>query len=212
MVTTRLSYSQSASEDVRTRALDRWQADNHRAALADLFVKSSPRAPGEEYERRQGFLDQLAADVQCVGFTMVVAETLSPGDVPLLVGCAYGYPLDRDGSWWPRLDGGVPPELEQLTAAGQMFAVAEFLVLPQYQRHEIAHELHDRLLDEQRQRSIAVMLVAPRHQAALEACSAWAWEEIGGTLRGDLRVFVRRLERAPGQPASTLPPTRHGMT
>ncbi|WP_051941180.1 hypothetical protein [Phaeacidiphilus oryzae] len=219
-------------EDVRFRPLDRWQADDHRDALADLFVECCPRTPGQEFAHREEFIDRLTADVRREGFAMQVAETANLGQPARLVGCVYGYPLGRDGSWWPPMDDGLPPEVEQLTAAGQVFGIVQFLVHPRFQRHGVAEHLHDQLLTGTRRGAMAAIVVDEADRPLLDACRAWGWQDIGrtpapgetgeaaagevagaGAVAADAeertgRALVRPVEQTPGRPASPLPTSR----
>lgn len=169
-----LAGAPQSADDVHVRSLDRWQADDHREALADLFVECYPRMPGEEFNRRQGFLDRLEADVRQEEFRMVIAETADP------VGCAYGYPVDREGAWWPAFDGGLPAEVEQLTAAGQVFAVAELMVHPDHRRHGVARNLYRQLLGDL-EAALGAVLLYRTDVHATAFLEHWGWRVIGTT-------------------------------
>ncbi|SOD85316.1 hypothetical protein [Streptomyces sp. Ag109_G2-15] len=104
---------------VRLRRLNRWQTESLKEDLADLYVESSDTAAGEGYHDRQDFLRRLTDDVRRPGFAMLVAETTT------LVGCAFGSPVGRDGSWWQGFDATLPRSIEQLTASGHVFPVAD---------------------------------------------------------------------------------------
>ncbi|MEV8566147.1 GNAT family N-acetyltransferase [Streptomyces sp. NPDC051322] len=179
--------------EVHFRPFDRWQADDHREELADLYVAASPATPGEEYQRREDFLARLEADTRRPGFTMFIAETST------LVACAYGYLVDRDGSWWPELETGLPPSVEQLTAAGEVFAVAQLMVLADHRRSGIGASLRDQLLSDQ-EATVGVTLVEQADDDGLAVCRAWGWQDIGGTAATmdgpPLRAFMQPLERS----------------
>jgi hypothetical protein len=89
---------------VPMRRLDRWQAEKMREGLADLYVESSFAEPGEGYRQREEFLRRLAADVRRPGFDMLIAQGRT------LVGCVFGFPVGRDGSWWAGLRRHAPGE------------------------------------------------------------------------------------------------------
>src|SRR5579884_1879738 len=126
--------------EVFLRRLSRWQADANREALADLFVEAYEEPPGEEFRNRGGFLERLSDHVQRPGFDLLLAEDGPP------VGCVYGFPLHRDGSWWHDFDGTLPEDIEELTASGRVFAVVELMVRPRYRRAGTATRLVSRLL------------------------------------------------------------------
>jgi len=141
---------------VPLRRLDRWQAETLREQLADLYVESSHAKPGQEYRGREEFLRRLAADVRRPGFDMVIAQGTS------LVGCAFGFPLARDGSWWQEFTGPLPENLEQLTASGHVFACAELMIHPHEHVRDLGLRLQDGLLAHQD--------ASRRHQAGSGRC------------------------------------------
>jgi GNAT superfamily N-acetyltransferase len=161
-----------AADDVHVRPLDRWQADDHREELADLFVQCYPPVPGEEFQRRQDFLDRLMNDVQREGFVMLIAETAHP------VGCAYGYPVDRQGAWWPQFEHGLPPEVEQLTAAGKVFALAYVMVHPHHRHHAVGRDLYRQLLTDQ-DATLGALLLNHSDTASADLFRSWGWQNIG---------------------------------
>ena len=126
--------------EVYLRRLSRWQAEQQRAAVADVHVTAYRGAAGAEYRDRQGFLDRFEQHVQRVGFDMMVA------DAGRLVGCAYGFRVERTGEWWSDFRGELPTDIEELTASGRTFLLAELMVLPAHRRHGVATLLGERLL------------------------------------------------------------------
>ncbi|WP_328495400.1 ESCO1/2 family N-acetyltransferase [Streptomyces sp. NBC_00414] len=175
--------------EVYLRRLSRWQAEQQRDAVADVHVRAYRGAVGEEHRDRQGFLDRLEQHVQHTGFDMVVADTAGT------VGCAYGYRVPRSGEWWSDFQGELPADIEELTASGRAFLLAELMVLPAHRRRGIATRMVERLLI----RLDADLLVAapdrpvdghsggggggggigdPR-SAAAEAFRAWGWSRFG---------------------------------
>ncbi|WP_405769491.1 GNAT family N-acetyltransferase [Streptomyces sp. NBC_01538] len=182
--------------EVFFRRLSRWQADSDREELADLYVAAYQEPPGEEYRNRERFLARLAEDVQRPGFDMVVADD-QDGEDDEPAGVAYGYPLHRDGSWWRGFVGVVPDEVEELTASGKVFVIAESMVLPEHRRRGIGGRLHQRLLTGASAAELAVVLLGPTGTEAQAAFRAWGWDELG-ELRPDaggsvFRVLTRAL-------------------
>ncbi|WP_192583527.1 GNAT family N-acetyltransferase [Streptomyces albicerus] len=175
--------------EVYLRRLSRWQAEQQRSAVADVYVTAYRGAAGAEYRDRQGFLSRFEQHVQRPGFDMVVA------DAGGLVGCAYGFRVDRTGEWWSGFGGELPTDIEELTASGRTFLLAELMVLPAHRRLGIATLLGKRLLS----RLDADLVVAaverpddsggddsggddgdsgPR-SAAEETLRAWGWSRLG---------------------------------
>ncbi|GGO59103.1 hypothetical protein GCM10012286_79930 [Streptomyces lasiicapitis] len=193
------SSQPSAMDAVRLRRLNRWQAEDLREDLADLYVESSTTPSGEEFRGRQEFLRRLAHDVQRPGFDMLVAEAEA------LAGCAYGVPVERDGSWWQGFEGPMPQNLEQLTASGHVFAITETLIHPHEDARGLARRLQERLLADH-QASLGVTLLDQSDHLAFAAFEAWGWQEIGQIHRqppspAALRVLVLRLgERTTDHP------------
>jgi GNAT superfamily N-acetyltransferase len=177
--------------EVFLRRLSRWQADASREALADLFVTTYTEPPGEEFHNRERFVERLAEDVQRPGFDLVLAEDSA------LVGCAYGFPVHRDGSWWRGFIGTLPEDIEELTASGKVFAVAELMVRPRYQRSGIADRMLTRLLAT-RPAVVATALVEAGSVEGVAAFRAWGWK-VAGQLKADPHqaartVFVQPLQ------------------
>ncbi|MFF3493275.1 hypothetical protein ACFYWS_18175 [Streptomyces sp. NPDC002795] len=181
----------SAMDAVRLRRLNRWQAEDLREDLADLYVESSRSSPGEEFNGREAFLHRLAGDVQLPGFDMLVAEAEA------LTGCAYGAPVARDGSWWQGFDGALPQNLEQLTASGHVFAITETVVHPHGQARRLARRLQERLLADHHA-SLGVTLVDRSDGPVRAALTDWGWQDAGEIHRQPpgptaLRVMVLPL-------------------
>jgi GNAT superfamily N-acetyltransferase len=198
-----------AEDATPLRRLDRWQAETMREELADLYVESSHAASGQGYRSRQEFLRRLAADVRRPGFAMVIAQG------PTLTGCVYGFPVGRDGSWWHGYTGTLPEIIEQLTASGHVFAVAEMLIHPSESGQDFGHRLHDGLLADQ-DASLAATMV---DRADAEACVillSWGWTEIGeavaireGAKPTRLRVLVTQIDERTAQSPDGLTHDTH---
>ncbi|CAM5458949.1 GNAT family N-acetyltransferase [Streptomyces xanthochromogenes] len=154
--------------EVFLRRLSRWQAEQQRESVADLYTAAYDDVPGVEPLGRSGFLRRFAEDVQRPGFDMIIA-----GD-PFLVGCAYGYPPGREGEWWHGFRGASTDGIEELATADRVFALAELMVLPNRRRTGIATRLQERLLERQ-EADLLTALVATTNTAAAAACAAWGW-------------------------------------
>ena len=181
---------------VYLRRLSRWQAEQQREAVADVYVSAYRGAAGAEYRDRQGFLTRFEEDGRRPDFDMVVAD--SGG----LVGCAYGYRAARTGEWWADFGGDLPTEFEELTASGRAFVLAELMVLPAHRRQGVATSLHERLLA-RLDTDLVVAAVDLPDSAGSEApgsgvLRSWGWLEMGASgsdegpgARGK-QVWVRR--------------------
>ncbi|MFE9248555.1 hypothetical protein [Streptomyces sp. NPDC007088] len=179
--------------EVFLRRLSRWQAETQREAMADLYVEAYQGAPGEVFHDRQGFLNRYAEDVQRTGFEMVIAGAAELG------GCAYGYTVDRAGTWWQGFTG-AHPEAEELTAAGQVFLVAELMVRPGERRAHVATRLLELLLT--RTETAWAVAGVPAHAfPAHHAFTSWGWTTLGrldpapASATGALDVWGRRRAR-----------------
>ncbi|MFF4548136.1 hypothetical protein [Streptomyces sp. NPDC001435] len=168
------------------RRLNRWLVEGLREDLADLYVESRATAPGDPYHRpsRQNFLDRLTADMHRPGFAMVIAETDS------LRGCAFGFPVRGDGSWWLGFEGILPRSVGQLTVSGSVFAFADILIRPHPQDRELSRRMQERLLTDH-QASLGATLVDQADRSTLAVLRSWGWLDIG-ELRRPLGVTTFR--------------------
>ncbi|MDO0914859.1 hypothetical protein QQM39_29730 [Streptomyces sp. DT2A-34] len=164
----------SAVAPARLRRLSRWLVEGLREDLVALYVESRATPPGEPYRRpsRQDYLNRLTVDMRRPGFAMVIAETDS------LTGCAFGFPVGGDGSWWLGFDGVLPRSIEQLTASGSVFAFAAILIRPHPQDRELARRVQERLLTDH-QASLGATLVDRADRPTLAALRSWGWLDIG---------------------------------
>ncbi|MDJ1134890.1 GNAT family N-acetyltransferase [Streptomyces iconiensis] len=158
--------------EVFVRRLTRWQADQQREAIADMYVETYRRAQGEEYHDRQEFLRRFSEDVQRPGFDMVVANTTGPA------GCGYGFRLDRGGDWWHDFLGARSRDAEELTASGKVFAVAELMVLPSVRRRHIATRVMEQLMA-RLDAELVTARVEPANVPARSALQSWGWARLG---------------------------------
>jgi hypothetical protein len=171
---------------VRLRRLNRWLVEGLREDLADLYVESRATAPDDAYRSpsRQNFLDGLTADMRRPGFAMVIAETDS------LRGCAFGFPVRGDGSWWLGFEGKLPRSIGQLTVSGSVFAFADILIGPHPRDRELSRRVQERLLTDH-QASLGATLVDQADRPTLAALRSWEWQDIG-ELRRPLGVTTFR--------------------
>ncbi|WP_206336155.1 hypothetical protein [Streptomyces torulosus] len=161
---------------VRLRRLNRWQAETLREDLADLYVESSRARAGREYRSREAFLRRLTGDIRRPGFALLIAEDTA------FAGCAYGFPVPREGTWWRGFDGNLPQGVEQLTASGHVFAITEILVHPHCGDGDLARRLQQRLLGDNHA-SLGATLVDPADAPARDAFLSWGWQDIGAVHR-----------------------------
>ncbi|MFI6566154.1 hypothetical protein [Streptomyces sp. NPDC050534] len=159
---------------LRLRRPNRRLVEDLREDLADLYVESRATAPGDGYRRpgRQDFLNRVTADMGRPGFVMVIAE--SDG----LMGCAFGFPVRGDGSWWLGFDGVLPRSVGQLTVSGRAFAFGDILIRPHPQERELARRVQERLLADH-QASLGATLVDGADHPTLAALHSWGWLDIG---------------------------------
>ncbi|AVH57496.1 hypothetical protein C4B68_18840 [Streptomyces dengpaensis] len=159
---------------VRLRRLNRWQVDSLREDLADLYVESRATAPGDPYRRpsRQDFLNRLTTDMRRPGFAMVIAE------MDRLMGCAFGFPVRDDGSWWLGFEGPLPRSIEQLTVSCSVFAFADIMIRPHPQDRGLARRVQARLLTDH-QASLGTTLVDRADRPTLAALHSWGWMDVG---------------------------------
>jgi hypothetical protein len=169
---------------VRLRRLNRWQAETLREDLADLYVESSLARPGEEYRGREAFLRRLTGDIRRPGFALLIAEDTA------FAGCAFGFPVPREGTWWRGFDGPLPQSVEQLTASGHVFAITEIVMHPHTKDQDLARRLQQRLLADHHA-SLGATLVDQADSAAFDAFRSWGWQDIGAIRRPSAPVVLR---------------------
>lgn len=177
--------------EVFTRRMSRWQAEQQREAVADVYVEAYRGMPGDEFRDREEFLRRFAEATQRPGFDMIVASERR------MTGAAYGYVLDRADGWWRDFTGEGPGgvDLEELTASGQVFALAELMVVPAYRRQGIATRLLDQILLRS-DAALITTLVTPTAAGdavgAVGALRAWGWSYLGDT-QGSLQAWSHPL-------------------
>lgn len=166
------------TSEVFLRGLTRWQAEQQRESVADLAVEAYRGDRGEEFRDRQEFLGRFTADTRRPGFEMALA-----GSVAGSAGCAYGFAMGRDGAHWRGLLGDLPRHFEELTASGQVFLIADLMVLPRNRRSGVGTALIELLLS-RCDAALATAFVDPGNVPARGALEAWQWTRIG-RVRGD---------------------------
>lgn len=180
------------------RRLNRWQAEELREDLADLYMESCATPPGWEHRGRKDFLRRLTHDTWRPGFTMLTFEASN------LVGCAFGFPVRRDGSWWTGFRGTLPQDVEQLTASGQVFAVSGIVVRPSERCHGLADRLQELLLADHRA-LLGATLVDRTHRAACAGFRSRGWRDIGLVYRPPGPTVLRALVLPLGERTAARP-------
>ncbi|WP_406445690.1 hypothetical protein OHB14_41945 [Streptomyces sp. NBC_01613] len=193
--------SESATMDVvLLRRVNRWHAQGVSEELADPYVDSRETPPREAYRPpgRHDFLNRLTAEIRRPGFAMVIAETDG------LVGCAFGFPVRSDGSWWLGFDGALPRGIEQLTESGGVFAITDLLVRPHPQDQDVARRLQERLLTDHHA-SLGATLVDRADHPALAALRSWGWLDVGEIWRPVSATLLRALVLPVGERTAARP-------
>jgi ribosomal protein S18 acetylase RimI-like enzyme len=118
------------------------------------------------------FVERARGYMKAPGFEIVTAEVDGKP-----VGLALGYALPVSARWWQGLTTPVEPELIAETGR-RTFALCELMVHPDWQRHGIAHAVHDELLHH-RPEERATLLVREDNTAAQAAYAKWGWTKLG---------------------------------
>ncbi|MEB8336862.1 GNAT family N-acetyltransferase [Streptomyces endophyticus] len=155
------------------RRFTRWQADQQREAVADVYMTAYRDAAGAEYRDRAGFLRRFEQHVRHDGFDMAVADASG------LVGCAYGFRLEPDGAWWADFPVEAPPRTSELAASGRVFVLTEVMVQPAHRRHGVATRLGDLLLSRHAQDLVVAGVDLDRTTTGIrELLRAWGWKQL----------------------------------
>ncbi|MCX5207361.1 GNAT family N-acetyltransferase [Streptomyces sp. NBC_00237] len=212
----------AAVAEVFIRRLSRWQADQQRESVADLYEatyrdggavaparpyttdgrisyqkgdKGAPAsAPAPVFHDRAAFLDRFAADVQRPGFDMLIASSAT-----VLVGCIYGFLPDRQGSWWYGRHDIAPSSMGQLADSGRVFNVAELMVAPSHRRRGVAEELQERLLVRVDAEHVTT-LIESSNTVAKAAYESWHWHRTDDLPAANGRPALEVWSRAPRTP------------
>ncbi|MDB1087562.1 hypothetical protein PJ985_08280 [Streptomyces sp. ACA25] len=172
------------------RRLSRWQAEDQRDDFADLQSVAYRGTPQEATYDRDEFLRRFADHVQQPEFEMIIASN------PALVGCSYGFRVDRDSTWWDGFQD-IPEHIEQLTASQHVFCLAELMVLPEERRHHVGGKLHDQVLSRSGA-PVAITLLEPGDVPARTAFQAWGWTKTGQLhRRSDATPLEAWIRQAP---------------
>lgn len=168
------------------RRLNRWQAEELREDWRTCTWSPGATPPGWEYRGRKDFLRRGTHDTWRPGFAMLTAEASN------LVGCAFGFPVPRDGSWWRSFRGTLPQDVEQLTASGQVFANSGIVVRPSERYHGLADRLQELLLGDHRA-LLGATLVDRTPRAACAGFRSRGWRDIGLVHRPPGPTVLRAL-------------------
>ncbi|MFD9430656.1 hypothetical protein [Streptomyces sp. NPDC060002] len=133
---------------------------------------------GPEVPRR------LTGAIRRPGFALLIAESTA------FAGCAYGFPVWREGTWCRGSDGPLPRSVEQLTASGHVFAITETLVHPHTDDQGLAHRLQQRLLAGHHA-SLGATLVEQADSALRNAFLSWGRQDIGLVRRPSDQQLLR---------------------
>jgi GNAT superfamily N-acetyltransferase len=132
---------------------------------------------------------------------MLVAET------PVLAGCAFGFPVRPDGSWWSGFQGELPPGVARLTASGEVFAITGMVVHPDERNRGLARRMQERLLTDHRA-ALGATLVDGVNRASRSAFWSWGWQEIGEVHRPPGPTVLRALVLRAGERTAAGPARR----
>lgn len=155
--------------EVFLRRLTRWQAEQQREAMANLFVACHGAGGGG----REAFLDRFERHVQELDFDMATANTATAP-----AGCLYGFRPERGGAIAEACRDLLPAELVAPAGAGRLFVLTELMVLPEYRRRGVATRLRDLLLS--RHADDVVVVAVPHGSAsAHEGVRAWSCVKLG---------------------------------
>lgn len=162
------------ADAVRLRRVNRWLVEDIREDLGDLYEESCATGSGRTYRSpsRQDFLNRLAGDIRRPGFAMVIAETDG------LSGCAFGFPVLGDGSWWLGFDGALRHRIERITRSSGVFAISDTVVRPYPKDEKLAQRLQERLLTDH-QAAVGATLVDHADLPTLDSLRSSGWLDIG---------------------------------
>ncbi|MFE0254406.1 hypothetical protein [Streptomyces sp. NPDC059010] len=188
----------SPLEGERIRPLNRWQIEDRRQELGDLYAETSGSDPRAWNQDRELFLRRLAVEVQRPGFALLVAERgvprelagTGPANGVVLTGCAYGFPVRAYGPRWRGLDRYLPLDLLRLAPSGRLFAISGLVVHSRVRTQNqgrdwnLARRLQRRLLADHtagltgHPAVLGVTLVDRADTATLRALRAWGWRSV----------------------------------
>ncbi|MGA4840556.1 hypothetical protein [Streptomyces sp. G45] len=164
--------------EVFLRRLTRWQAEQQRHGVANMYVECHGRDAA-------GFLDRFERHVQEPDFDMVTADS-SDG----LVGCLYGFRPERGGELHESVRGLLPADAAVATsAAGRLFLLVELMVREEYRGRGVATRMRDLLLA----RHGADVVVAGFAEGGQDVLRAWGCTKLGevAAASGEAWLFPR---------------------
>lgn len=140
--------------------------------VSSLYIATHADVIHDQFYSAEQFADRLRGYAKAPGFEIVIGKI---EDDP--VGQAFGYPLPQNARWWHGLT--TPTDPETIAENGsRTFALCELMVHPDWQRHGVAHSLHDELLRNRPERR-ATLLVREDNTAAQQAYTKWGWHRMG---------------------------------
>ncbi|GGR84109.1 hypothetical protein GCM10010252_23520 [Streptomyces aureoverticillatus] len=157
--------------EVFLRRLTRWQAEQQREMMANLYVECHGLDGPGGGTARKGFLERFERHVQELDFDMVTANSGA-----VLAGCLYGFRAERGSALADTLRDLLPAEAAAHAGAGRLFVIAELMVVPEYRRLGVATRLRDLLLS---RHSTDVIVAATPPGAAREVLRAWSYTKLG---------------------------------
>jgi hypothetical protein len=192
---------------MRLRGLNRRQAEDLREDLADLYVKFSCHGARLGAPQQGGLLHRLAGDLRYPGFATLVAESPEPA------GCAFGFPVRRDGSWRSGFHGALPQSIERLTASGRV-SITAMVVHPSERNRGLVGRLQERLLagDEM---SLGATLVDQANRTIFAAFRSWGRRAVGEVHRPPGHTVLRAPVLPVGEPkrrSRASPHTAHRLS
>lgn len=191
------------TDGIRLRRLTRWQAEDMREDIADLAVASVAGTASERYQDRDDFLRRLAVSARRPGFALLIAETT------VLVGCAFGFPVDPGGPGRQGFDRTLQEGVQRLTSGARFLVLTQAVAHPHAQRRDIARRLQRRLLTD-RHAALGVALLHPADRAGHAAFQSWGWRNMGEIvgLPGPVTPCLLLLPLAGRSPADPSPAGR----
>ncbi|MFD7697613.1 STAS domain-containing protein [Streptomyces sp. NPDC059805] len=159
-------------DGIRLRRLTRRQVEDMGEDIADLAAEAVAGTAGKVYHDRGDFLQRLAVTAHRPGFALLVAETT------VLVGCAFGFPVDSDASDGRHGGGTLQEIVQRLTSCARFVVLTQVVAHPHVQHRDIAHRLQQRLLTDLHS-SLGVTLLHPSDRGARAAFSSWGWQNMG---------------------------------
>ncbi|MFD9907380.1 hypothetical protein [Streptomyces sp. NPDC059063] len=150
--------------EVFLRRLTRWQAEQQRGTVADVYVECH----GAD---RAGFLARFERHVQERDFDMVSADSAAG-----LVGCLYGFRPEPGGELFESVRGVLPAEAAGAAAMGRLFLLVELMVRGGRRREGVATRMRDLLLA---RHGVDVVVGVMGNGGSYEVLRAWSCTKLG---------------------------------